>query len=73
MKPPAPTLALVTQILCEQLALEPEQVKPESGFSKDLGADSLEMPVRSEAACICASSSTGSRTGKEMVLSVAMW
>ncbi|MDP1589824.1 MAG: acyl carrier protein, partial [Prosthecobacter sp.] len=42
MKPPAPTLALVTQILCEQLGLEPDQVKPESGLSKDLGADSLD-------------------------------
>lgn len=42
MKPPAPTLALVTQILCEQLGLDHEQVKPESGISKDLGADSLD-------------------------------
>lgn len=42
MKPPAPTLALVTQILCEQLGLEHDQVKPESGLTKDLGADSLD-------------------------------
>ncbi len=43
MKPPAPTFALVTQILCEQLGLDHDQVKPESGLSKDLGADSLDV------------------------------
>lgn len=43
MKPPAPNLTLVTQILCKQLGLDPDQVKPESGFSKDLGADSLDV------------------------------
>ena len=43
MKSPAPTLALVTQILCEQLGLDHDQVKPESGLTKDLGADSLDV------------------------------
>lgn len=32
----------VTEILCEQLGLKPEQVKLEADLVKDLGADSLD-------------------------------
>lgn len=32
----------VTEILCEQLGLKPEQVKPDADLVKDLGADSLD-------------------------------
>ena len=32
----------VQQIVCEQLGVSPEEVKPEASFIDDLGADSLD-------------------------------
>lgn len=36
------TLAMVQQVIAEQLDIQLEQVKPESRIQADLGADSLE-------------------------------
>jgi acyl carrier protein len=33
----------IIKIICDNLDVEPEQVKPESLIMKDLGADSLDM------------------------------
>jgi acyl carrier protein len=33
----------VRTIICDQLAVEPEKVKPASSFIEDLGADSLDI------------------------------
>ncbi len=32
----------VTEILCEQLGLKPEEIRPDADLVKDLGADSLD-------------------------------
>ena len=32
---------IVREIVCQQLDVEPDQVKPETSFIEDLGADSL--------------------------------
>jgi len=41
-KIPFLTLDKVREIIVEQLGVEPDQVKPESNFVDDLGADSLD-------------------------------
>ena len=41
-KVPFLTLDKVREIIVEQLGVEPDQVKPESNFVDDLGADSLD-------------------------------
>jgi len=33
----------VVEIICDQLTLDPTQVKPDSSFLEDLGADSLDI------------------------------
>ena len=37
------TLERIRAIVCEQLDVTPEQVKPEAAFAEDLGADSLDL------------------------------
>ena len=36
------TVERVTKLVCEQLGVEEDEVKPEASFVKDLGADSLD-------------------------------
>lgn len=39
----ATTLEQIQKIVSEQLGVETEQVKPEASFTKELGADSLDV------------------------------
>jgi acyl carrier protein len=36
-------LEQIQKIVCEQLGVEADQVKPEASFTKELGADSLDV------------------------------
>ena len=38
----SPTVERVTKLVCEQLGVEEDEVKPEASFVEELGADSLD-------------------------------